>query len=227
VAALAAAVADLGAQRCLRALVITGEGRSFCAGAQLRELLARDAEANLRWNRTLNNALDALAALPFPTIAAINGYALGGGLELALACALRTASAEAVVGLPEVKLGILPGAGGTQRLPRLIGRGAALRLMLTGQLVPASDALRLGIIDEVFAGDELLDRTLELAQKIGANAPLAASAILDSVRVGLELPLDRAIRYTEDHLGRLFLTSDYQEGIAAFLDKRTPDFQSQ
>jgi enoyl-CoA hydratase len=206
--------------------VITGEGRAFSVGAQLRELVARDTAANLAWNRRLNDAIDAVSVLPFPTIAAVNGYALGGGLELALAATLRVAAESAVVGLPEVKLGILPGAGGSQRLPRLVRPSIALRLLLTGQTVTAVEAQRLGIVDEVVPAAGLLDHSIALAQEIAANAPLAVAAILDAVDAGLEMPLDEAIRYTERHLGRLFDTADYREGVEAFLEKRKPEFQS-
>jgi len=226
VAALASAVSALTAASDIRAAVITGEGRAFSVGAELRELKDRDTAANLAWNRRLNDAIDGLAALPFPTIAAMNGYALGGGLELALACTLRIASEDAIVGLPEVKLGILPGAGGSQRLPRLIGTSAALRLLLTGQTLKADEAQRLGIVDEVVPAAELVAHSLGLGRQIADKAPLAVTAILDAVEVGRSLPLDEAIRYTEELLGRLFDSGDYHEGVEAFLAKRKPEFRA-
>jgi enoyl-CoA hydratase len=225
--ALGSAVKTLAGDRRVRAVVVTGEGRAFSVGAQLKELIARDTAANLAWNRRLNDAIDALAALPVPTIAAINGYALGGGLELALACTLRIAADRAVVGLPEVKLGILPGAGGTQRLPRIIRPGAALQLLLTGRTLRAAEAHQLGIVDEVVPAAGLLERSLALGTEIAGNAPLAVAAILAAVDAGREMTLDAAIRYTETHLGRLFDTRDYREGINAFLAKRPPEFLSQ
>lgn len=226
VEALASAVQTLAGDRRVRALVVTGEGRAFSVGAQLKELIARDTAANLAWNRRLNDAIDALAGLPVPTIAAINGYALGGGLELALACSLRIAADHAVVGLPEVKLGIMPGAGGTQRLPRLIRPGAAVQLLLTGRTLRAAEAHQLGIVDEVVPATGLMERSLALGAEIAANAPLAVAAILAAVDAGREMTLDEAIRFTEAHLGRLFDTRDYREGVEAFLAKRHPEFLS-
>ncbi|MEW6470807.1 MAG: enoyl-CoA hydratase/isomerase family protein [Actinomycetota bacterium] len=224
VPALATVVADLGHDPDVRCVVITGEGRAFSAGAQLGELLRRKPDENQAWNHGLVEALDGLAALPVPTIAAINGHAIGGGLELALACTLRLAADSSVLGLPEVKLGILPGAGGTQRLPRLLPPGTALRLLLTGDLVSADEAARLGLVEEVVPADELLDRSLELARAIAGAGPLAVRAILAAVRAGLEMPLDSAISRTESHLARLFETEDFREGAQAFLDKRPPKF---
>jgi len=224
---LAAAVTDLHADHSVLSVVITGEGRAFAAGAQLRDVIDRDLVGNLAYNREVIDAFQLVADLPVPTIAAINGFALGGGLELALACTIRIASVEAQLGLPEVKLGILPGAGGTQRLPRLIGRSRALLLLLSGRTISAQMAYDLGVVDQVVPPDSVLSVAIDLASEIARNAPLSVRAIKDAVDVGLELPLSAAVSYTERKLEILLHSPDSREGIAAFLEKRDPRFGGQ
>jgi enoyl-CoA hydratase len=214
----------------IRVLVLTGAGeRAFAAGADIRALAETDAVSGLavsrRGQQVFDMIGDQLAKAGKPVIAAINGVALGGGCELALACTLRLASDKARLGLPEVKLGLIPGYGGSQRLPRLIGRSAALRLMLTGQIVDAAEALRLGLVDEVYPATDLLPRAHALAETIGSMAPLAVAGILEAVVRGAEAPLSDGLRAESDIFGRLCGTADKHEGLNAFLAKRTATWQ--
>jgi enoyl-CoA hydratase len=215
-------IEDIDAVRCA---IITGEQGVFAAGADLRAIAANSPTDNLAYNRRLVEALAAVEELSVPTIAAIDGAALGGGLELALACTLRVASTAARLGLPEVRLGILPGAGGTERLPRLIGLGPALRMLLTGRSVGAEEALALGLVQEVAEPSSLIDVAERLANEISAAAPLAVAAIKRAVARGIDAPLARAHAITEDELASLLQTADSHEGIAAFLERRIPMFQ--
>ncbi len=155
-----------------------------------------------------------------PVLGCVNGFALGGGCELALCCAFRIASENAKLGQPEVKLGLLPGYGGTQRLPRLVGPAAALKLLLTGEVIAAAEALRIGLVDEVVAADKLMERGMELAKSIAAQAPLAIAACLDVVRQGADLPLADALKLEAAEFGRLSATHDKREGVESFLAKR-------
>jgi len=157
-----------------------------------------------------------------PVIAAINGFALGGGCELAMSCTLRLASNTARMGMPEAKLGLIPGFGGTQRLPRLVGRGAALKLLMTGTMIDAAEALRIGLVDEVIAAVELIARAEAVAHEIAQNAPIALSRVLLAVDEGLDLSLDEGIAEEARHFGHCCGTRDKVEGTAAFLAKRLP-----
>jgi len=160
-----------------------------------------------------------------PVIAAINGYALGGGLELALACTLRVAAESAKMGVPEVKIGILPGAGGTQRLPRLIGKGLAAEIILTGEPIDAREAFRIGLVNRVVPDDRLMTTAEAIAGKILENAPIAVALAKDAIEVGKDLPLDGAIQYAQKNCVTCFATEDMKEGTAAFLQKRKPQFK--
>jgi enoyl-CoA hydratase len=162
-----------------------------------------------------------------PSIAAINGYALGGGCELAIACSMRIASRNALIGQPEVKIGIIPGYGGSQRLPRLIGKGMALEMILSGEPISADDALRWGLVNRVVAPEELLPAARALAQKIIAQAPLAIRYSLEAVNQGAEQPLDQALFLESSLFGMVFATEDMREGTEAFLEKRAPRFKGQ
>ena len=220
--ALAFDVAETDAE--VRALVVTGAGRAFVAGADIAELQRlSDAfvgrEAALMGQEVMNS----LAAMPFPTIAAVNGFALGGGLELALAADLRVAAPGARLGLPEVGLGLIPGYGGTQRLPRLIGKGRALDLIFTGRHVDAEEALRIGLVDRV--ADDALQAALDLARQAARNAPVALGLAKEAVVRGLDVTLSEGLEIEADLFGLVTTTADMREGTSAFLSKREPDFQ--
>jgi enoyl-CoA hydratase len=215
----------LAADPNLRAVILTGAGvRAFAAGADIRALVDTDDLSGLavsqRGQYVFSLIQSHLERSGKPVIAAINGVALGGGCELALACTLRIASDTARLGLPEVKLGLIPGYGGSQRLPRLIGPGPALRMMLTAQIVDAPEAFRLGLVDEVVPTADLLPRALALAETIAAMAPLAIAGVLESVHRGTGQPLPQALEAEADIFGRLCGTADKQEGLTAFLAKR-------
>jgi enoyl-CoA hydratase len=209
----------------VRVILLTGAGeKAFAAGADIAELAQTDAASGEHLALRGQQVFRLIEQSARPVIACINGFALGGGCELALACTLRLASESARLGQPEVKLGLIPGYGGSQRLPRLIGRSAALRLLLTGEIIPASEALRLGLVDEVVPAAELLPRAQRVAQQISAQAPLAVAAALEAVEQGLALPLDRALELEASIFGRLSATADKHEGVEAFLSKRKPVF---
>jgi len=212
--------ADVG----VRALVFTGAGRAFVAGADVEELAAlSDPFAGRETALAGQDVMNAIAALPFPTIAAINGFALGGGLELALACDLRVAAPGAKLGLPEVGLGLIPGFGGTQRLPRLIGQGRAFDLILTGRHVPADEALQMGLVNRVT--DDALEGAVALARQTLRNGPIALGLAKEAVVRGLDVTLPQGLEIEADLFGMAATTEDATEGTAAFLEKRAADFQ--
>ncbi|MBW4038112.1 MAG: enoyl-CoA hydratase [Acidobacteria bacterium] len=214
----------------VRVLILTGSGeRAFAAGADIRALADTDAASGLAVSQRGQQVFDLienrLARAGKPVIAAVNGVALGGGCELALACTLRLASDKARLGLPEVKLGLIPGYGGSQRLPRLIGRSAALRLMLTAQIVDAAEALRLGLVDEVHPAADLLPRARSIAETIAAMAPLAIAGVLEAMQRGADAPLSDGLHAEAEIFGRLCGTADKHEGLTAFLAKRPAVWQ--
>lgn len=207
----------------VRALVVTGAGRAFVAGADIgamRDL--SDAFGGRELALLGQDVFGALAALPFPTVAAINGFALGGGLELALAADLRVASQTAKIGLPEVGLGLIPGYGGTQRLPRLIGQGRAFDLIMTGRHVGADEALQLGLVNRVV--DDTLEGALELARTVAKNSPLAIGLAKEAVVRGLDVTLSQGLEIEADLFGLASTSNDMREGTAAFLEKRAAKF---
>lgn len=205
-------------------LILTGEGKAFQAGADLEELKGKSPLELLRWNDGLVRVASALENLPQPVIAAINGPAMGGGMEVALACSLRVMGRSAKMGLPEVRLGIIPGAGGTQRLPRLIGKAKAAELILTGDPVGAEEAYRIGLVNQVVADEEVLKAAKSLARKIMKNAPIAIQMAKDAIEKGQDLPMERAVQYAQRNCALCFDTEDAKEGIAAFLEKRIARF---
>jgi len=208
------------------ALVVTGAGeKSFVAGADIAELAALGPAEAEEYSRSGQSVMDLIEGSAKPVIAAINGYALGGGCELALACHVRIAAENAVLGLPEVGLGAIPGYGGTQRLPRLIGLGHAIELVVTGRRVRADEALALGLVSRVVPQAALLAEAESLALAILKNGPLAVAAALEAVRNGVALPLDAGLRLEREKFGRLAASEDMHEGLRAFLEKRPADFQ--
>jgi enoyl-CoA hydratase/carnithine racemase len=205
-------------------VVLGGAGRAFCAGADLKERRGMEEAARRAHNRAINAAADALAALPMPTIAALNGLALGGGCELALACDLRIASTEAVIGLTEARIGAIPGAGGTQRLPRLVGTAAALEMMFTAEPVSAPRALAMGLVNQVVPADQLEASVAQMAALIASRAPGAVALLKRVVRQGMEASLDGGLALEREALATVFGSADYAEGLAAFAEKRAPRF---
>jgi enoyl-CoA hydratase len=209
----------------IRAILITGAGdKAFAAGADIRELAslsAANATAHAVFGQQVFSRIEQCRK---PVIAAINGFALGGGCELALSCTLRLASETARLGQPEINLGIIPGFGATQRLPRLIGRGRALDLLLTGRTVSAREALDLGLVNQVVAADELVEVARQLAAGLAAKPAVAVQHMLDAVGAGLDMSLERGQELEAALFGRTSVTADAREGTSAFLEKRIPTF---
>jgi enoyl-CoA hydratase len=213
----------LASDPAIRVVLLAGAGgRAFAAGADIGELAAATAEDGAAFSHRGQQVFRRIETLGKPVIACIQGFALGGGCELAMACTLRLAADDARLGQPEVKLGVIPGYGGTQRLPRLVGRGAALKLLLTGEIIPAAEALRIGLVDEVVPAAELMQRGETLALAMAAQAPLAIAETLRVVDEGLNLTLEAGLRLESEHFGGLCGTADKVEGTTAFLAKRPP-----
>ena len=222
---LRAAVAQLGAADDVRVLVLTGSGeRAFAAGADIAELASLDAEEARRFAEAGQALFRAIETLGKPTIAAVHGFALGGGCELAMACTVRIASETAQFGQPEVDLGTLPGFGGTQRLVRLVGRGRALGLLLTGQRISAVEAERIGLVTRVVPAADLRHEALALARTLSAKPPVAIRYILKAVTEGADLTLESAQALEASLFGLAAATADMKEGTAAFLAKRKATF---
>ena len=226
IAELGEMIDSLRADRDVGGIILTGAGRAFVAGADISELeqVAGDsAEALAKRGQSVFRRFE---TSPKPTVAAVNGFALGGGCELAMACHVRIASENAKFGQPEVKLGLIPGYGGTQRLPRLVGKGRALQLLLTGEMIDAQEALRIGLVNRVVAADELLAAANAMMRAMLANAPLALAACVDgSVHDGADTALDTALALEASAFGRLGAQADdKREGTRAFLEKRAPKF---
>ena len=213
------AAADAG----VRAVVLTGKGtRAFCAGANLKERRGWTDDDVRRWLVELHTALREVERCPKPWIAAVNGLALGGGCELALACDLRVVDPAAQMGLTETRIGIIPGGGGTVRLPRLVGLGRARDMILTARRVPADEALRIGLADRVSAPGGSLEAAVALGNEIAANAPLSIAAAKAAVADAWDLPLDQALERERSHYETLLPSADRLEGLQAFAEKRPP-----
>ena len=209
----------------IRVLIITGAGKSFQAGADIAELSVMSPMDILRWNEGIVRINARLEKLRQPVIAAMNGAAMGGGLELAISCTLRVMAESAKTALPEVKLGIIPGTGGTQRLPRLIGKGRAAELLLTGAAVNAREALDMGLVNRIAPDEKVMETAEELAHAIIANAPIAVEMAKDALEIGKDLPLEHAVQYSQKNCVTCFSTRDMKEGMAAFLEKRDARFK--
>jgi len=210
----------------VRAVILTGAGdKAFIAGADIGELAKLDGESGKEFARRGQSMFDLVETLGKPVIACINGFALGGGCELALACTIRLGSDNAKLGQPEVKLGVIPGFGGSQRLPRLVGKGVANQLLLTGDMITAQEAHRIGLVNEVTTSANLISRAEEIAAKIIANAPLAVQYTLQAVNKGLEMPLSEGLQLEAKLFGASCATDDKKEGTAAFLEKRKAEFE--
>ena len=226
VAELERAFRDVAADEGVLGVIITGAGeKAFVAGADIGELSRMGPVEGVAVSRAGQDAFRFLETMGKPVIAAVNGYALGGGMELALACHLRVASEKARFGLPEVKLGIIPGYGGTIRLPRIVGRGRALELILTGEMIDAAEAHRIGLVNRVVAAGSTLDEARGLMAKIVANGPVALRLALESVDHGMDASVDEGQTLESSLFGLLATTTDMREGMGAFLEKREPRFE--
>jgi enoyl-CoA hydratase len=221
---LRTAIADARRRADVGAVLLTGAGRAFIAGADITELADQSAtEGKARAERG-QRVFRRFETSPKPTLAAVNGFALGGGCELAMACHMRIASEAARFGQPEVKLGIVPGYGGTQRLPRLVGKGRALELLLTGEMIDAAEAYRIGLVNRVVPAAELITSARALLTAILAQGPLAVAHCIEAVDRGLDMALDDAIALEASYFGMLSATQDKAEGMRAFLEKRPAKF---
>ncbi len=224
IAELGEAIVEVIRREDIGGVILTGAARAFVAGADISELSSQtpmQAKARAASGQRIFGMFE---RSPKPVIAAINGFALGGGCELAMACHIRIASEAAKFGQPEVKLGITPGYGGTQRLPRLVGRGRALQLLLTGEMIDAAEALRIGLVNKVVPAAELLGAAEAMMRQILANAPLAIALCIEAVDRGYDAPQDDGLNLEANHFAVLSGTHDMAEGMAAFLAKRPPAF---
>ena len=223
---LRAAFTDIKNDAAMRVAILTGAGeKAFIAGADIGELATQDAVRGKEYTHRGQSVLDLIENLGKPVIACINGFALGGGCEIAMACTMRLASENAKLGQPEVKLGIIPGLGGSQRLPRLVGKGVAMQLVTTGEMVTAQEAHRIGLVNEVTAAAELIPRAEAIAQKIIANAPLAVQFAMEAVNKGMEMNLAEGLYLEATLFGVCCATEDKLEGTKAFLEKRAAVFK--
>ncbi len=214
----------LAADPAVRAIVLTGAGKSFVAGADIAEMVDMSAAEAQAFSARGQRLMLAIQSCPRPVIAAINGSALGGGCGLAMACDILYASDKARFGQPEVNLGVIPGFGGTQRLTRLVGRAMASELILTGRLINAEEALRIGLVCHVFPADALMDAALKAAREIAAKGPQAIAAAKAAIQAGADVPIERACERETLAFANSFATDDQTEGMRAFLDKRPPNF---
>jgi len=223
---LRTAFEDAKADASVHGVILTGAGdKAFIAGADISELAHVDAYEAEESSRFGQGVLDLVENLGKPVIAAINGFALGGGCETAMACTMRIAAEHARFGQPEVKLGLLPGGGGTQRLPRLVGKGRALQLILTGETISAQEAYRIGLVNEVVPAAGLIDRAETILKQISANAPIAVKFSLEAANKGLETSQSEGLALEASYFGICAATEDKKEGTSAFLEKRAPKFR--
>ncbi len=207
-------------------VIITGAGeKSFVAGADIKELAGQDPVSAKEFSLASQKILGYIEQFPKPIIAAVNGFCLGGGCELAMACHMRVASKNARFGQPEVSLGIMPGNGGTQRLPRLVGKGRALELVLTGNMIDAEEAHRIGLVNRLSAPEALIATAEEILSAIYSKGPVAVKFCIEAVNHGLELTLEEGIQLESNLFGLCFTTEDMKEGTRAFIEKRKPDFK--
>lgn len=210
----------------VKGIILTGSGeKAFIAGADIAELATIDGDKAGEFSENGQETLTFIETLGKPVIAAVNGFALGGGCETAMACTIRIAAENAKFGQPEVKLGIIPGYGGTQRLPRLVGKGRALQLILTGNIIDAHEAYRIGLVNEVVPATELISRCEAILKQISANAPLAVRYSIDAVNEGLDTDLTSGLKLEAKYFGLAAGTDDKKEGTSAFVQKRAAEFQ--
>ena len=226
IAELEQVVTELENDGTIRAMILTGEGRSFVAGADIGEQYPLDLDGGRRWGQRGSALFRRMEKLEFPTIAAVNGFALGGGCELAMSCDIILASEKAKFGQPEVGLGITPGFSGTQRLPRRVGVAKAKELIFTGRMVKADEAERIGLVNAVYAPEALLDGAMEMARSFAKNAPIAVKYAKACIDRGMQTDIDSGIACENELFAMCFATADQKEGMGAFLEKRTAEFQN-
>ncbi|WP_371802188.1 enoyl-CoA hydratase-related protein [Candidatus Lokiarchaeum ossiferum] len=217
-------IEKIQAENRIRALIITGEGKAFVAGADVSEIKELPKEEGRRIANKGSTIFRRIELLNLPVIAAVNGFALGGGLELALSCDIRIASLKAQFGLPEVGLGIIPGYGGTQRLPRLIGEGLAKEMIFTGAMVNAEKALQIGLVNNLVSAEKLMETAIALAQKILRQGPIAVRCAKRAIDQGMNTTLEDGLKIENDQFTRCYATNDQREGMSAFLEKRKANF---
>ena len=225
IAELGHAVDQLQGDDSVGGILLTGAGRAFVAGADISELSGQTPAFARARARAGQDVFRRFETSPKPVIAVINGYALGGGCELAMACHIRIASEAAKFGQPESKLGLLPGYGGTQRLARLVGKGRATQLLLTGEMIDAHEAYRIGLVNKVVSADQVMNEARGMMKSILANGPLAVALCIEAIDRGLDMPLDSGLALEASHFGLLAGTDDMREGTRAFLEKRAPAFR--
>ena len=207
-------------------VIVTGEGKAFVAGADIMEMKDLDAMSGRKFGKLANKAFRKLETLEKPVIAAVNGFALGGGLELSMACDIRIASSKAKFGHPEVGLGITPGFGGTQRLPRIVGLGMAKELIYTGKIIGADEALRIGLVNKIVEPENLQEEVKALANTIAAQAPIAVSLCKAVINKGMQIDIDSALSYESEVFGECFATEDQKNGMIAFVEKTEKCFKN-
>lgn len=218
---------ELKVNESVRALILTGKGKAFVAGADMKVFLKFNSRQGEQYALTVTNMQRKLEEFDAPVIAAVNGFALGGGCELAMTCDIRIASEKAIFGQPELKIGVIPGAGGTQRLIRLIPAGKAKKMIYTGDSISAAEAERIGLVDQVVPMGEELNEAKKLARKIMKTSPVALRLAKKSVNRGLQMPLNDALQMEAVLFGQVFASDDVKEGVTAFLEKREPVFRGE
>lgn len=216
---------DLEKDTELGCFILTGDGRSFVAGADIAAQHPLDVVGARAWGQRGSAVMRRIELLPYPTIAAVNGFALGGGCEIAMACDIILASEKAKFGQPEVGLGITAGFSGTQRLPRRVGVGKAKELLYSGKMIKADEAKTIGLVNEVFAPEALMDGAMDMAKSFTKNAPIAVKYTKSAIERGMQMDMDSAIALENELFAMCFATADQKEGMGAFLEKRSPEFQ--
>jgi enoyl-CoA hydratase len=217
------AIANISANKDVKVMVLTGEGKAFVAGADIAEMVNMNSEEGSNFSRLGQNTFSSLEKMDIPVIAAINGYALGGGLELAMGCDFRIANTKAKFGQPEVNLGMIPGYAATQRLPRLVGMADALYMLLTAEMIDAQNALRIGLVQKVVEPEELMNEVLKLAKTIASKGPKAVQKVKRVARAGINMDFDAGSELESVEFGSLF-GNEGEEGMKAFLEKRKPNW---
>ncbi len=223
---LDAAFTEIEKNKDLKVVIITGEGRAFVAGADISQMSTMNATEGKAFGEQGAAVFRKIEKLPIPVIAAVNGFALGGGCELAMACDIRIASAKAKFGQPEVGLGITPGFSGTQRLPRIVGMGIAKELIYTADIIDAAEAYRIGLVNKVAEPEALMDEAMKMANKIASKAPIAVRYSKEAINTGMQTDIDSAIAIEANLFGLCFASEDQKEGMGAFLNKTAPEFKN-